>query len=254
MVTRWGTWKWLRPNTNGLKSREKVHRVTPTAANSGSWRTDRTNEPRPTPSAVPIVATTAATVNPTHPRTLSDLSASPADVLRELGLDLRTARMSLVADPAAVEPDRCRVFAHRHALVDELAALGLEASYLPLAASPRRLPTPAEGSLDRYRCPVSFVGTSLSVDEEALVERLRRAGADAGLLARVSALVTEIFDHHRDDPTFTGGLAPPAWLCAAVPDLDPVELSDRIDGALSHRLVLAEHCLHHRLATLAAAM
>lgn len=109
------------------------------------------------------------------------------------------------------DPAQCVAFSHRRSLVHAIAGLGLEAHYLPLAASPRRTPAAATGPA----IPVSFVGNSLAGEERAL----RRAVPHA--------------EHGRLD----------TWLDSQPSELanwleDDPQLADLAAGALSHRLRL----------------
>lgn len=138
---------------------------------------------------------------------------------------------------------RCLSFAHAHRLVAALRGAGLpNAFYLPLAAGRQRHALVESASLRTPGAPVSFAGVSLAVEREGLVRRLRQLGSHASLEARLEAWITEEFRAHGHALTYAGlradGSALPAWLLGALPRADAVELTDRINGTLSHLLRL----------------
>jgi hypothetical protein len=137
----------------------------------------------------------------------------------------------------------CVAFAHRRVLVEQLAAVGLRGvRYLPLAASSaKRHSVDDEQLLAPYRCPVSFVGSSLAVDHNALLRWMRQLGGDDALEQRAIRFVEELYQREARDADYLGlpedGSAAPDWLLEGLSgDVDPVEASDRINGALSHLL------------------
>ncbi|MEM6791342.1 MAG: glycosyltransferase [Myxococcota bacterium] len=135
------------------------------------------------------------------------------------------------------DASRAIVFAHRSALVTALRAAGWpRASLLPLAASPLRQPSDADTT--RYRCPVSFVGSSLATEARDLRRRLTGGPTPDDIAPRVETWLDGIFAERGCDLAFEG-IGPtdlPLWWRDAMPDIDPIELSDRANGALSHRL------------------
>jgi hypothetical protein len=148
----------------------------------------------------------------------------------------------------------CVVFAHRRVLVEQLRRAGLkEVSYLPLAApAAKRFHVEDEARLAPYRCNVSFVGSSLVVEENALLRWMRQLGGTDALERQVLAFVEQTFLSHGRELSYLGlaedGTQTPQWLIDGLSDeMDPVEASDRINGALSHRLRLdrVRACRHH---------
>jgi len=138
---------------------------------------------------------------------------------------------------------RCVAFAHRRELVEALRRAGIaRAAFLPLAAGRLRHPVTDPAELVRYRTPVSFAGVSLLVEKEGLVARLRQHGATPDLEARLLAWIAEEFRARGLSFDYPGiaedGSALPGWLREAVPRLDPRELTDRVNGTLSHLLRL----------------
>lgn len=136
----------------------------------------------------------------------------------------------------------CLAYAHRPALVLELARLGVpEPRHLPLAAGALRVAITADEELSGLRCNVSFAGVSLRVEYDALLRRLDQLDATPPLLARVERWLGELFAARAGDLAFCGlaadGSELPQWLSAGLaPAADPVELSDRVNGALSYLL------------------
>ncbi len=150
---------------------------------------------------------------------------------------------------------RCLSFAHRHDFVAELRRSGLpNAFYLPLAAGRHRHALADRASVASLRAPVSFAGVSLAVEREGLVRRLEQLGADKVLVARLEAWIAAEFGAHGQAASYTGlpedGSALPDWLVLALPRADRIELTDRINGTLSHLLrlhrvrLLVPHGIH----------
>jgi hypothetical protein len=145
---------------------------------------------------------------------------------------------------AGTNPSLSLTFAHRHAIVAQLRQAGLtEARYLPLAAAAgKRHVVTDPARLARYRCEVSFAGSSLAVDRNGLLECLGRAGCDDATRRRLLEWVHDLLPRARHAEYL--GLAEdgsdlPGWLVDSLGGrVDPVELSDRISGALSHLLRL----------------
>jgi hypothetical protein len=138
---------------------------------------------------------------------------------------------------------RVLAYAHRREFVAELQRAGLPmAAYLPLAAGRHREPVTDATKLAPYRTTVSFAGVSLAVEREGLFRRLRQFGSDAALEARLEAWLEGEFRARGLVEGYEGlpgdGSALPAWLTDAVPRLERVELTDRINGTLSHLLRL----------------
>ncbi len=190
------------------------------------------------------VARFDALLEETKPRFLFTVNFSPE--LAFLATRRGLTYLSWTIDPLppsrlqllpGTDPERCVAFAHRHAIVHALRAAGLtRCAFMPLAASPSR--RPAEQGLERYRCAVSFVGSSLVVEERSLMKRLEALGAPTDLWPRVVTWLDERFDARGRDLSFEG-IGPedlPDFVRSALPEADAVELADRANGALSHRL------------------
>ena len=139
------------------------------------------------------------------------------------------------------DPSLCLAFGHRRVLVEQLRNCGLVGtSYLPLAAaSGKRHVVNDPAALKELRCDASFAGSSLLVDYTALMRRLRQLGGDDPLETRVDGWLRQVFEQHGRDCSYLGlpedGSAVPSWLVEATGG-DRIELSDRINGALSHLL------------------
>ncbi len=150
------------------------------------------------------------------------------------------------------DPSLCLAYAHRRVLVEQLRNCGLPStSYLPLAAaSGKRRVISDPQALAPLRCNASFAGSSLRVDYTALMRRLRQLGGDDALETRVEGWLRQVFDQHGRDCSYLGlpedGSAVPDWLIQATTNGDRVELSDRINGALSHllRIDRVKACAH----------
>jgi len=190
------------------------------------------------------VARFDALVEETNPRFLFTVNFSPE--LAFLSTRRGLTYLSWTIDPLppsrlrllpGTDPKRCVAFAHRHAIVEALQAAGLQrCAFLPLAAAPSR--RPAKQGLEPFRCAVSFVGSSLVVEERSLMQRLEDLGAPTALWPRVKAWLDQLFEARGRELSFEG-IGPdalPEFWRSALPDADPVELADRANGALSHRL------------------
>lgn len=133
-------------------------------------------------------------------------------------------------------------FAHRRETVARLRGLGLtDSEYLPLAASPRREARLDAPALEAYRANSSFVGSSLSEEAGALPEGLRAHGAEPGLLRELAAFVERALDAHEGDVGYAGVPADASGLRDALgtelpAGVEPAQLADWLNGALSHRL------------------
>ncbi|MSP25622.1 MAG: glycosyltransferase family 1 protein [Myxococcales bacterium] len=136
----------------------------------------------------------------------------------------------------------CLAYAHRPLLLAELAAVGVpEPRFLPLAAGSLRATIADDARLAELRCNVSFAGVSLRVEYDAFLQRLAQLGGTEALRARVERWLHDTFRMRGGDIGFVGiatdGSELPEWLAPELaPSADPVELSDRINGALSHLL------------------
>ncbi|MFP6683699.1 MAG: glycosyltransferase [Polyangiaceae bacterium] len=137
----------------------------------------------------------------------------------------------------------CVVFAHRRFLVEELRRIGFdEVGYLPLAApAAKRFHVEDEARLAPYRCNVSFVGSSLVVEENGLLRWMRHLGGTDALEQRMTEFIEQTFQSEGREMSYLGlaedGSQTPQWLAEGLSaEMDPVEASDRINGALSHRL------------------
>jgi hypothetical protein len=140
-------------------------------------------------------------------------------------------------DPALV-----LAFAHRRETVERLRAIGFgDAEYLPLAASGRRQSLSDDPELERYRTPISFVGSSLAQEGQALSHALSGHDAEPELAAAFAELVEGLLDQHEGDVGYAG-FGPD---CSALPEalrarlpagLDLGKLAELVNGALSHRL------------------
>lgn len=190
------------------------------------------------------VARFDALLDETKPRFLFTVNFSPE--LAFLATRRGLTYLSWTIDPLppsrlqllpGTDPKRCVAFAHRHAIVEALKAAGLpRCAFMPLAASPSR--RPAEQGLDPYRCAVSFVGSSLVVEERSLMKRIEALEAPPTLWPRLKTWLDELFEARGRDLSFEG-IGPddlPPFLRSALPEADAVELADRANGALSHRL------------------
>lgn len=141
------------------------------------------------------------------------------------------------------DPRGCVAFAHRRALVAELAGLGLpDVRHLPLAAATRRADaTGLTEELQGFRCDASFVGNSLADDGRSFTNTLRDMGADSAAIAMwqnwaAHELVAhqQGIDYHgvdAQDPTTALITAPLDRLDAT--RLDIAVLVDAINGRLA---------------------
>lgn len=135
---------------------------------------------------------------------------------------------------------RVLAYAHRRATVDLLRGAGLDnVHYLPLAASPKRRPIDDAQALTPWRCNVSFAGSSLRVDYDALILRLTQLGASDAVLDRLVGWLEMTYRDSAHHHAFSGVEANevPAWLLD-FEGAEPLEIADRINGALSHQLRL----------------
>jgi spore maturation protein CgeB len=165
----------------------------------------------------------------------------------------QTPYLSWTVDPLGPErfqlypgtdPRWVLAFAHRRDTAERLRALGLaDTEYLPLAASGRRQPATAAAELERFRAPLSFVGSSLEAEGDALGQGLRQLGLAAPAVAAFYDFVERALDEHEGDVGYAGvpadGAGLPDALASALPRSTPLpQLCDWVNGALSHRLRL----------------
>jgi spore maturation protein CgeB len=163
----------------------------------------------------------------------------------------KTPYLSWTVDPLGAErfrlypgtdPALALAFAHRRETVERLRAIGFgDAEYLPLAASGRRQALPDDPELERYRTPISFVGSSLAQEGQALAQGLVSHDIEPELVGAFAELVESLLEQHEGDVAYAG-LAPdcsalPGVLLARLPaGLDLGKLAELVNGALSHRL------------------
>ncbi len=153
---------------------------------------------------------------------------------------LPTSRQRLLG---GTNPRNCLAFGHRRQWVAELRRWGLaDAQYLPLGAPMgKRRPIDEEQRLAPYRCRVSFAGSSLANEWSMLMDRLKELGADDVLVSKVAEWLNQSYEQQRDDSAYRGladdGSQLPQWLLTSLSNEAPrEELTDRINGALSHLL------------------
>lgn len=104
------------------------------------------------------------------------------------------------------DPNNCLAFAHRRALVEALARLGLpNVGHLPLAAAARRCEAGERADeLQGFRCDASFVGNSLADDGRAFTQALREMGADSTAVAMWQNWAAHELVAHQDGVTYEG--------------------------------------------------
>jgi spore maturation protein CgeB len=143
---------------------------------------------------------------------------------------------------AGTVPDLCLTFAHRRHLVTVFREAGLASTHLPLGApADRRVVVSDAGRLARYRCPVSFVGSSLDDEVSDLRRFVARRGGDDALLERIDAWLRTVLRREASDCAFLGlrddGEDIPGWILSALHDpVDRIRLAELLNGTLSSLL------------------